>query len=353
MTAASAAGALAAVAHGPARSASAAVLGDSDAITGQAVARLAALLDPGFLAEAGWDPQTRVLAPPAGRRLIRWDAARLDARAGQAGPGRRDAPVPVLGDGKCAVLACLRARRERPGGQETHCAVHAERWAAARRAGPVPDQGRWNRTAEPVPVTGQVNLRGLAPLVVVELLYGLQQRVRAECTSYCRFLRRLAQEVRQAQVSSLSELPVQDEPVRRSLVSSLLAHLGRAFADPRTEIARDRWDLTVLGHHGWLTFTGISQRWLREAVKGWAAHDLPRRRGAAASRQAPGFMRSPARWCACQLPCAPAAAIRERTQLGSAALTSRRSCTGWPSCPLTGSCPLTAASRPVRTPGGY
>jgi hypothetical protein len=77
----------------------------------------------------------------------------------------------------------------------------------------------------------------------------------------------------------LSELPVQDEPVRRSLVNSLLAHLGRAFADPRTEIAKDRWDLTVLGHHGWLAFTGISQCWLREAVKGWAAHDLPRRRG--------------------------------------------------------------------------
>ena len=67
--------------------------------------------------------------------------------------------------------------------------------------------------------------------------------------------------------------------MRRSLASSLLAHLGRAFADPRTEITKDRWDLTVLGHHGWLTFTGISQRWLREAVKGWAAHDLPRRRG--------------------------------------------------------------------------
>ena len=278
MTAASAA-ALAVVARSPAQTAPAAVFGDSDAITGQAVVRLAALLDPGFLAEAGWDPVTWVLAPPAGHRLIRWDAARLDARAGQPGPGRRDAPLPVLGDGKCAVLACLRARRVHHHRQETYCAVHARRWAAARRGGPVPDQRRWNRTAEPLPVTGQVNLRGLAPLVVAELLYGLQQRVRAECTSYCRFLRRLAQELRQAQVSSLSELPAQNEPVRRSLVNSLLAHLGRAFADPRTEIAKDRWDLTVLGHHGWLTFTGISQRWLREAVKGWAAHDLPRHRG--------------------------------------------------------------------------
>ena len=179
MTAGSAAGgALAAAARSAAQIAAAAVFGDSDAITGQAVVRLAALLDPGFLAEAGWDPVTWVLAPPASHRLIRWDAARLDARAWQPGPGRRDAALPVLGDGKCAVLACLRARRVRHQRQETHCAVHAARWAAARRAGPVPDQRRWNQTAEPVPVTGQVNLRGLAPLVVVEVLYGLQQRVR-------------------------------------------------------------------------------------------------------------------------------------------------------------------------------
>ena len=276
MSAASAAGGALAVVHSPVRTASAAVFGDSDAITGQAAERLAALVDPGFLAGAGWDPVTRVLAPPAGHRLIRWDCGRLDA---QAGPAGRDAPLPVLGDGKCAVLACLRARRVRHRRQEARCAVYAARWEAAHRADPALDERGWNRTAEPVPVHGQVNLRGLAPLVVAELLYGVQQRARAECASYCRYLRRLVQELRHTQVSSLLELPVQDEPVRRSLVSSLVAHLGRAFADPRTEIAKDRWDLTVLGHHGWLTFTGISQRWLREAVKGWAAHDLPRRRG--------------------------------------------------------------------------
>ena len=269
-------GVLAAAANTLARTASAVVLGDSCVITDPAVVRLAALLDPGFLAGAGWDPVTWVLAPPAGHRLIRRDCGRLGARSGPAG---RQAPLPVLGGGKCAVLACLRARRAGHRRQQAHCAVHAGRWQAARQADPALDERRWNRTAEPLPVTGQVNLRGLAPLVVVEVLYGLQQRAGAQCASYCRFLRRLVQELRQAQVSSLSELPVQDEPVRRSLVNSLTAHLGRAFADPRTEIAKDRWDLTVLGHHGWLTFTGISQRWLREAVKGWAAHDLPRRRG--------------------------------------------------------------------------
>ena len=279
MSAESAVGVLAAAAHSPARTALAAVLGECGAAGDPAVARLAGLLDPGFLADAGWNPETWVLAPPAGHRLIRWDGGKFDTGPGKTRPARREAPPLVLGGDKCAVLACLRSRQVRHQRQEARCAVHAARWETARQAGLASDERRWNQIAEPVPVTGQVNLRGLAPLAVAELLYGLQQRVAAEVTSYCRFLRRLAQELRQTQVPSLAGLPAQDEPARRSLVNSLVAHLGRAFADPRTEIAKDRWDLTVLGHHGWLTFTGISQDWLREAAKGWAAHDLPRRRG--------------------------------------------------------------------------
>ena len=279
MSAESAVGVLAAAAHSPARTALAAVLGECGAAGDPAVARLAGLLDPGFLADAGWNPETWVLAPPAGHRLIRWDGGKFDTGPGKTRPARREAPPPVLGGDKCAVLACLRSRQVRHQRQGARCAVHAARWETARQAGLASDERRWNQIAEPVPVTGQVNLRGLAPLAVAELLYGLQQRVAAEVTSYCRFLRRLAQELRQTQVPSLAGLPAQDEPARRSLVNSLVAHLGRAFADPRTEIAKDRWDLTVLGHHGWLTFTGISQDWLREAAKGWAAHDLPRRRG--------------------------------------------------------------------------
>ena len=279
MSAGSAVGVLAAAADSPARTALAAVLGECGAAGDPAVARLAGLLDPGFLGDAGWNPETWVLAPPAGHRLIRWDGGKFDTGPGKTRPAGREAPPPVLGGDKCAVLACLRSRQVRHQRQEARCAVHAARWETARQAGLASDERRWNQIAEPVPVTGQVNLRGLAPLAVTELLYGLQQRAAAEVTSYCRFLRRLAQELRQAQVPSLAELPAQDEPARRSLVNSLVAHLGRAFADPRTEIAKDRWDLTVLGHHGWLTFTGISQDWLREAAKGWAAHDLPRRRG--------------------------------------------------------------------------
>src|ERR1039457_4574382 len=75
-------------------------------------------------------------------------------------------------------------------------------------------------------------------------------------------------------------------------------------------------------------------------------------RAGAASRRAPGPTRSSARWCACRRPCAPAGPIRAGIRPGSAAPTSRRSCTAWRSCPPAGSCRPTLASRPARTPDG-
>src|SRR5260370_686043 len=64
---------------------------------------------------------------------------------------------------------------------------------------------------------------------------------------------------------------------------SLARHAGLAVSDPGSERDRDIWDLAVFGHRGRLDFTGITQRWLRESVKRWAAHDLPRHRGTGAS----------------------------------------------------------------------
>ena len=48
---------------------------------------------------------------------------------------------------------------------------------------------------------------------------------------------------------------------------------------PDSEQARDLWDLGVFGHRGRIDFTGITQPWLRECAKRWAAQDLPRHRG--------------------------------------------------------------------------
>jgi hypothetical protein len=175
---------LAVLADGPAEDPAAAaaavlVLGAGGETAGRAAWRLAALLDAGFLAGAGWDPVTWVLSPPAGHRLIRWDCGRLDGPASEGVHPRRDAPSPVLGPGKCAVVACLRAGQARRGRREDYCRVHVARWDAASQADPLLDERRWRQVAEPLPVPGQVNLRGLAPLVVVEVLYGLQQRAPA------------------------------------------------------------------------------------------------------------------------------------------------------------------------------
>ena len=102
----------------------------------------------------------------------------------------------------------------------------------------------------------------------------------------------LARELRQAQAPSLADLPAQEEKGRQALLSSLAMHAARAFADPRSEIAKDRWDLTVLGHHGWLAFTGIS----RNGCASPSRHGPPTTcRGGGASRPAPGCTRSSAR----------------------------------------------------------
>jgi integrase len=45
-----------------------------------------------------------------------------------------------------------------------------------------------------------------------------------------------------------------------------------------SEVLSDEWDLTVFGHSGTISFTGISQEWLRQSAKRWASDDLPRRK---------------------------------------------------------------------------
>ena len=74
--------------------------------------RLAGLLDPGFLAGAGWDPVRLILEVPAGHRLLGWQQCRVGPHASLALTGtgrsvskrrRRDslqAPAPVSAPGR-------------------------------------------------------------------------------------------------------------------------------------------------------------------------------------------------------------------------------------------------------------
>jgi len=188
------------------------------------------------------------------------------------------AVVALPPNGPCGVVACPRQRRHRDG---LYCEAHQIRLRFASHRDPDLDEARWRRVEPAVGVGGQVSLRGLVPLVVAQVLYGLQQRCRAERVQTKEAdLRAVCDDLRRQQVDDLGDHVLDD---RRhlgfvGLVRSLQAHARRALATPETEVAGDEWDLVVFGHSGTVSFAAISQRWLREATKRWAADDLPRRR---------------------------------------------------------------------------
>jgi len=133
-------------------------------------AQLAGLLDRRFLSSAGWDPVRQILVPPAGHRFIRADRklAGGDPGSGQGTPAGLLRKLPLPGAATCLVAACLRDQA----GRGPYCRGHGMAWRSVREAEPGAGEQRWRQTAEPVPVRGfsHVNLRGLAPLVITELL---------------------------------------------------------------------------------------------------------------------------------------------------------------------------------------
>jgi integrase len=319
-------------------------------------ARLAGRLDQAFLAEAGWDPEARVLSLPAGHRLLGRTLCRVDgcvatahgtkigglcwrcfARLTQAGmsveeitsaaelpplpdrpsgcavpgcqrmsPGGRQGqrtglcqahsrrlrrtagmtmerfladprvrPLPALGP--CNVTACARRAESEHG----YCPTHYVRWRHTVTADPTVDERHWRLTQPAVSEGGRVSLRGLAPLAVVAVLFGIQQRTGGGAKVTDVNLRAVCDTLRREQVGSIEACDADLVPGKpaKSLLKAMVRDVHRALVDPDREQAKDIWDLGMFGHPGRLSFTGISQPWLREAAKRWAAEELPRHRG--------------------------------------------------------------------------
>jgi integrase len=284
-------------------------------LTGPA-ARLAAGLEPEFLGEIGWDPQAQVIAPRPGHPRIReagWVYATAPAAAvcgcAVAGCGRQvsalgrvlcrehrrrqritgDLPLeqflalpeacPLPPTGPCQVTACPRDRTSRT----RYCEAHQYQMRAARQLdGSGFDEDRWRVRASPVPLGGQVSLRGLPPPLTAEVLYGLQQRTREGVTTRLHVLRALVEDLRRCRVTSLEAAGPSAGPMAREkshILHSLARHVRAGLGDTTAETVKDEWDLTAFGSRGRLSFAGISQGWLRRAVKRWAADELPRHRG--------------------------------------------------------------------------
>jgi integrase len=328
-----------------------------------AAARLAQMTDPGFLAEAGWDPAARVLSLPAGHPLLGrmlcraegcpatahgtktaglcWscfarlrragmNADQIAASAQVPGPPARAARClvpgcermspggrqgqrtglcvahsrrfrrtpgmtidrfladpavrPLAALGPCRVAACTRRAESEHG----YCPTHYVRWRGAVTAAALgTDQRRWDLTEPAVSEGGLVSLRGLEPLLVVQVLFGLQQRTRGGAKTADVNLRGVCDALRRQQAAAIADCApaaVRAGKAARSLLRALTRHASLALADPAAEQGKDVWDLAVFGHPGRLSFTGIAQPWLRQAARAWAAEELPRHRGGGAAK---------------------------------------------------------------------
>jgi integrase len=319
-------------------------------------ARLAAALDPVFLAEAGWDPVRRMLDLPAGHPLLgralckvsgcrtsvegRMKRAgvccrclsrlgKLGMTAGQIKQAADLPPAPART--ACAVVACereprplaalcdphasqrrkmrslpleqfLAVPRVRPFGRAAKCAVtacqhaaasrgycdaHYRRWRKAAGADPGLDVRRWQEDQPPFSEGGLVSLHALPPLVAVQALTGLQRRTLDGAKTRISSLRMACRALAGQQVTSIGECDISAARGAYSaqpLLRALARHVRLAVSDPASEQDKDIWNLEVFGHRGRLDFTGITQPWLRQSARRWAAHDLPRRRGKGANR---------------------------------------------------------------------
>jgi len=182
--------------------------------------------------------------------------------------------------GTCIAASCAATAAHRSG----LCSPHRDAWCRHRRDHPGADLAGWARHAVPASVAGHaIVLRGLPERVITELLAGLQRRTDAGLRTLPTSIRCLVKLLHARQAVSILDLAqVPGAAVRsdaRTLLRSLISELYSLLSSPEKERAKDVWQLQVLGLSGKLDFTGISQRWLREAVKRWAAEDLPLRRG--------------------------------------------------------------------------
>jgi hypothetical protein len=193
---------------------------------------------------------------------------------------RRVLPLPPLP--ACLVLACIRTAD----GAVGYCNTHYQRWRVAQREGTGIDEQRWQATEPGVAEPGQVNLRALPPLIVVEVLAGLQIRLQEGLRLTDVVLRAVGDTLRRQQAASIHDCEPGLAPGKRarSVLRAFARDVRRALADPGSEQAKDTWDLAVFGHPGTLSFTRLTQPWLATASQRWAAEQLPRHRGSGAGR---------------------------------------------------------------------
>ena len=179
------------------------------------------------------------------------------------------APRPSFG--RCQVATCTRfAWRARP----ALCEQHHSAWSyAGRPAGA--SFGTWCARQRSIDRDSRVVvLDRLAEGPRLEVLYGLQRAAEIGRRTRMADVQTAVNIVRAQGAASVRELSM-DLITRGTQTYRFLTftadQVTLALAAPAAEAAKDDWDLRVFGHRGLLRFNAISQGWLKETARAWAA----------------------------------------------------------------------------------
>lgn len=181
-------------------------------------------------------------------------------------------PRPTLG--LCLVVACKRwAWRSRP----ALCEAHDQTWRAAGRPSGHPFE-EWSvrqRSLDGGPRV--VVLRGLGERMGLEVLYALQRAAETGRRTRPGVVQGAVNIMRAQGVFSICELSMEGvkHGAPRLFLTFAADQVTLALSHRASEEAKDDWDQRVFGHiPGLLRFGPISQDWLKETAKTWAAERI-------------------------------------------------------------------------------
>jgi integrase len=182
---------------------------------------------------------------------------------------------PLPGFGPCVAASCYLAAAHK---RVRLCELHDRLWHEAG----CPRGERFDEWAARVrqPVNHRVlSLRGLPELVRMEMLYAISLRVKEQVRTATGNMRRYVDELLSSGVGSILELDLASFDPSGKLDYGRFPRfafdrVALVYGDVERERAGLVWDLRHFGHSGRLDFSRITQDWLREATKSWAAATL-------------------------------------------------------------------------------
>lgn len=180
--------------------------------------------------------------------------------------------------GLCAGHATRYAKDGRPGGAQASRGAVREH---EQHGTPIPVDyrdvvafRRWCAAAKPVLWPGQINLRGLRPLLRAEIqwcLFAYTQRARPGRWDL-KWVQRLANHCRQRDVGSLVDLDLEDYPRFCRGIAEIMLHLLRlvyftpAEARDAGFLETDHFGVRFSGRASHVDLTAVPQRWLRNLL---------------------------------------------------------------------------------------